>query len=102
MVRLVVDLSGIVSSKKSEADRKVNLFITTADPIWYFGVASIVIGHVFGVVLAHDRAPGRLWSSCRSVPIRAGRIDDRPGLARAGRFWRDEEEIVRKETTDVD
>lgn len=38
------------------ADRKVNFFITASDPIWYIQVASIVIGHVFGVVLAHDRA----------------------------------------------
>ena len=71
-------------------------------PIWYFRVASIVIRHVLEGVLAHDRGRGRLWLSCRSVPISAVRIDDWPGPARAGRFWRDEEEIVRKETTDVD
>ena len=38
------------------ADRKVNFFITTSEPIWYFQVASIVGGHVLGVTLAHDRA----------------------------------------------
>lgn len=38
------------------ADRRVNFFITTSEPIWYFQVASIVGGHVLGVTLAHDRA----------------------------------------------
>ena len=38
------------------ADRRVNFFIATSEPIWYFQVASIVGGHVLGVALAHDRA----------------------------------------------
>ena len=38
------------------ADRRVDFFITTTEPVWYFQVASIVGGHLLGVVLAHDRA----------------------------------------------
>ena len=38
------------------ADRRVDFFITNTDLVWYIQVASIVIGHVLGVVLAHDRA----------------------------------------------
>lgn len=38
------------------ADRRVEFFITSTDLIWYIQVASIVLGHVLGVVLAHDRA----------------------------------------------
>ncbi|MEX2251331.1 MAG: hypothetical protein WD895_04570 [Acidimicrobiia bacterium] len=40
------------------ADRKVDFFITTSEPIWYVQMAVIVTGHVTGVVLAHDRALG--------------------------------------------
>ncbi len=38
------------------AERKVDFFITAAEPVWYAQVAVIVTGHVLGVVLAHDRA----------------------------------------------
>ncbi|HEY5891290.1 MAG TPA: hypothetical protein VIW94_11415 [Acidimicrobiia bacterium] len=38
------------------ADRSVDFFITATEPIWYFQLAVIVVGHVLGVVLAHDRA----------------------------------------------
>ena len=38
------------------ADRRVEFFITSTDLVWYIQVASIVSGHVLGVVLAHDRA----------------------------------------------
>jgi hypothetical protein len=38
------------------ADRKIDFFITSAEPVWYAQVAVIVTGHVLGVVLAHDRA----------------------------------------------
>jgi hypothetical protein len=46
------------------ADRVVNLAIVSAAAIWYVQVAAIVLGHIGGVVLAHDRAiaaftPGR-------------------------------------------
>jgi hypothetical protein len=40
------------------ADRKIDFFITTSEPIWYLQLAVIVTGHVTGVVLAHDRALG--------------------------------------------
>jgi hypothetical protein len=38
------------------ADRRVDFFLTTTEPVWYFQVASIVGGHLLGVVIAHDRA----------------------------------------------
>lgn len=38
------------------ADRKIDFFMTATEPVWYFQVASIVGGHLLGVVLAHDRA----------------------------------------------
>jgi hypothetical protein len=38
------------------ADRTIDFFITTSEPVWYAQVAVIVTGHVLGVVLAHDRA----------------------------------------------
>ncbi len=38
------------------ADRRIEFFITSTDLVWYIQVASIVIGHVLGVALAHDRA----------------------------------------------
>ncbi len=40
------------------ADRKIDFFIATSEPIWYLQLAVIVTGHVTGVVLAHDRALG--------------------------------------------
>ena len=40
------------------ADRKVDFFITAAEPVWYAQVVVIVTGHVLGVILAHDRALG--------------------------------------------
>lgn len=38
------------------ADRRIDFFLTATEPVWYFQVASIVGGHLLGVVLAHDRA----------------------------------------------
>ncbi len=38
------------------AERKIDFFITATEPIWYAQVGVIVIGHLLGVVLAHDRA----------------------------------------------
>ena len=38
------------------ADRRIDFFITATEPIWYAQVAVIVVGHILGVVLAHDRA----------------------------------------------
>lgn len=37
-------------------DRRINFFLASTAPIWYLQVASIVGGHILGVVLAHDRA----------------------------------------------
>lgn len=38
------------------ADYRVNYFVTSSTPIWLIQVGFIVLGHVVGVVLAHDRA----------------------------------------------
>lgn len=38
------------------ADRIIDFFIATSQPIWYVQVGVIICGHVTGVVLAHDRA----------------------------------------------
>lgn len=38
------------------AERRINFFIRTPEPIWYVQVGLIVTGHITGVVLAHDRA----------------------------------------------
>ncbi|MGH2641283.1 MAG: hypothetical protein ACRDGO_06260, partial [Actinomycetota bacterium] len=38
------------------SDRIINLALLSPTTIWYVQVAAIVIGHVGGVVLAHDRA----------------------------------------------
>jgi hypothetical protein len=38
------------------AEWKIDFFITAAEPIWYAQVGVLVLGHVLGVVLAHDRA----------------------------------------------
>jgi hypothetical protein len=38
------------------ADHLVNLTLLSATTIWYAQVVAIVVGHVSGVILAHDRA----------------------------------------------
>lgn len=38
------------------ADRRIDFFIRSPEPVWYAQVGLIVTGHVLGVVLAHDRA----------------------------------------------
>lgn len=38
------------------AERRIDFFLSSTDLIWYIQVVSIVVGHVLGVVLAHDRA----------------------------------------------
>jgi hypothetical protein len=53
---LISDPFGVGWNLLGTADWKVNLTIVSAATIWYVQVASIVGGHVGGVVLAHDRA----------------------------------------------
>jgi hypothetical protein len=38
------------------ADYQVDATVISPNTIWYFQVAVLVTGHVFGLVLAHDRA----------------------------------------------
>lgn len=56
LLAAVSDPFGIGWDLFGTADRRVDFFITDSDPVWYIQVASIVLGHVLGVVLAHDRA----------------------------------------------
>lgn len=56
LIAAVSDPFGIGWDLFGTADRRVEFFISNTDLIWYIQVASIVIGHVLGVVLAHDRA----------------------------------------------
>lgn len=56
LIAAVSDPFGIGWDLLGTADRKVDFFVTTSEPIWYAQVAVIIAGHVTGVILAHDRA----------------------------------------------
>jgi hypothetical protein len=56
LIRAVSDPFGLGWDLFGTAGFRTVFFVTTTDPIWYVQVASIVAGHVLGVVLAHDRA----------------------------------------------
>jgi hypothetical protein len=56
LVAAISDPFGLGWDLFGTAERKVDFFITAAEPVWYAQVAVIVTGHILGVVLAHDRA----------------------------------------------
>jgi len=56
IVAAISDPFGLGWNVFGTADRTVDYFVTASEPIWYFQVVAIVVGHVLGVVLAHDRA----------------------------------------------
>jgi hypothetical protein len=56
LISAISDPFGLGWDLVGTAERKVDFFITAAEPVWYAQVAVIVTGHVLGVVLAHDRA----------------------------------------------
>jgi hypothetical protein len=56
LIAAVSDPFGLGWDLFGTAERSVDFFITTTEPIWYLQVGVIVTGHVLGVVLAHDRA----------------------------------------------
>jgi hypothetical protein len=56
LLRAISDPLGLGWDLFGTADFRTVFPITTTAPIWYVQVASIVLGHVLGVVLAHDRA----------------------------------------------
>ena len=56
LVAAISDPFGLGWDLFGTADRRVEFFIATGEPIWYFQLASIVGGTVLGVALAHDRA----------------------------------------------
>lgn len=56
LIAAVSDPFGLGWDLFGTADRKVDFFLTASEPVWYFQVGVIIIGHVLAVVLAHDRA----------------------------------------------
>lgn len=56
LIAAVSDPFGLGWDLFGTAGRRVDFFLTNSTVVWYIQVASIVIGHVLGVVLAHDRA----------------------------------------------
>jgi hypothetical protein len=56
LIAAVSDPFGVGWDLFGTADRAVDFFITASEPIWYFQLGAIVVGHVLGVILAHDRA----------------------------------------------
>jgi hypothetical protein len=56
--RLVSDPFGYGWNLFGTRDDQPNLTALTPNTIWYVQVAALVIGHVLGLVLAHDRAVG--------------------------------------------
>jgi hypothetical protein len=53
---LISDPLGNGSNLFGTADASIDYTIVTATAIWYVQVAALVIGHVSGLILAHDRA----------------------------------------------
>jgi hypothetical protein len=49
------------------ADFRPNLRLFTPSLVWYVQVGALVVGHVLGLVLAHDRAVGLFSSAGRAV-----------------------------------
>jgi hypothetical protein len=56
MAHLVSDPLGHGDNLFGTADAGVNLHAISASTIWYVQVAALLLGHVGGLVLAHDRA----------------------------------------------
>lgn len=56
LIAAISDPFGLGWDILGTAGRKVDFFIATPEPVWYAQTAIIVIGHLLGVVLAHDRA----------------------------------------------
>ncbi|MGB7861402.1 MAG: hypothetical protein WBM90_12970 [Acidimicrobiia bacterium] len=56
LIAAISDPFGLGWDVFGTAERGVDFFIRTSQPIWYIQVTSIVGGHLLGVVLAHDRA----------------------------------------------
>jgi hypothetical protein len=56
--RLASDPFGYGWNLFGTRDEQPNLTVLTPNTIWYVQVAALVVGHVLGLVLAHDRAVG--------------------------------------------
>ena len=55
-IALASDPFGLGWNLFGTVDLEVNFALLSANAIWYFQVGVIVLGHIAGVVLAHDRA----------------------------------------------
>ena len=56
MAFLVSDPLGEGSDLFGTADAQIDYGVVSANAIWYVQVAALVVGHVSGLILAHDRA----------------------------------------------
>ena len=71
-------------------DFAINYSLVSANQIWLTQVGAIVIGHVLGLMLAHDRALQVAWIQAgSSLPVRDARVNGslyrrRPVVARVG------------------
>ena len=65
-ITLISDPFGFGWDLFGTADYRANPTVISPNTIWYFQVAVLVTGHVFGLVLAHDRAVA-LFASPRTA-----------------------------------
>jgi hypothetical protein len=76
--RLVSDPFGYGWDLFGTRDFQPNLTALSPNTIWYVQVVALVVGHVLGLVLAHDRAVALFKSRHRSPDaVRDARADDR-------------------------
>lgn len=65
-IALASDPLGRGSDLFGTAGNRIDYGVVSATAIWYVQVAALVIGHVMGLVLAHDRAIA-LWSDAKAA-----------------------------------
>jgi len=63
---LICDPLGDGANLFGTADASINYSVISATGVWYVQVAALVVGHVSGLVLAHDRALG-VYSNLRTA-----------------------------------
>jgi hypothetical protein len=65
-VALASDPLGRGSDLFGTAANRIDYGVVSTTGIWYIQVAALVVGHVMGLVLAHDRAIA-LWTSAKGA-----------------------------------